>query len=196
MIDYYDVQRADALASHAGSYGCAEHQDPDCLCDVVIDKPCAISDVPPLLWNFEGTQDFIRLTELLLGKLELIDLERCSRFLHREFTPDPDVIEMLWHTHWDRTITAQEAGDALGFSRAHTLRIAAALGLEWVTRIRNTNSRHHHPGRNRYIQLREQGLTRAQAVTVVNEEFPGHSHHLTLGMVDKWWWKHNRQVAA
>lgn len=167
LIDYFDVERADALARHAGSYGCAAHRQADCLCDVVVESPTPITDVPPCLWNFDGRLDFIRLAELMMGRVDLIDIDRIDAG-HRNLPEiTEETFEWLWTTAHDPTITQDALGEAIGLNGSAVSAMCQALNIEWVggDRCRNPKARAF------YIELRDEGVAHQQAWLRTNERF-------------------------
>jgi hypothetical protein len=186
VIDFFDVKRADQLAAAVGITGCADHGDPDCLCDVKVGQPTEINYVPRWFTNCTEAAMFVRDAELMLGRMEMVDIDRALAATKGKLpSMDPETIELLWHSHADPEVTFRSVAEQLGVHPRQVSAMCEALGLEWISRTNQVRAAAvaHRP---RYLELRESGLNDAEARRQMKDETGVQLHHQTT---KAWWWK-------
>lgn len=204
LIDFFDVERADALVRHAGSYGCAAHGSAECLCDVVVESPTPITDVPPCLYNFNGRLDFIRMTELMLGKLEF---GGAIEFLHsfprhlrgdalaRTLLDNEEILTLLWDVHWDSDYSQRDVASLCDVTVTAIAETCDRLGWEWVAKKSGPRPVTYTPQRIRFLELYSSGVKLTPAIRQVNEEFPDETP-VTYGQARAWRHRHGTLTVA
>ena len=189
MVDYFCVERADALN---GGKGCIKHNDPACLCDVDLTghEPVEIRYLPDEFVNVETADDLVEAAAQLLARRDF--QESTSKAKVAEITPELAVA--LWDQHWRGTMTQAEFGLAYGKDSNAIGRMCAYLGLTWVAKDNQFKTLWKQE-RAFYIFMRESGSTPGEAMAAVKERYPA-AEALHKSTFSTWWMRYVRSVCG